>query len=182
MGMPASKSGDEMSTHPQQKHPEPPLPEQQQDMPGYTEQMNPRPDHGEQSYVGSGKLKDGVALITGADSWIGRAVAIAYAREGADIIVSYLEEDEDAQATAIASGWAARQKMLHEGRRQIITIMLPGELTEKGPEMPFGSPDAVVALPNVVAHPINRSALLDLTSRLPHFFTRSATKSSPAIP
>jgi CRP-like cAMP-binding protein len=57
--------------------------------------------------------------------------------------------------------------MLHDGRRQIITIMLPGELTEKGPEMPFGSPDAVVALSSVVAHPIHRSALLDLTQQAP---------------
>lgn len=89
-----------MPTHPQQKHPQPPLPEQQQAMPGYTGQMDPRPDHGEESYVGSGKLKGRVALITGADSGIGRAVAIAYAREGADIVLSYLEEDEDARETA----------------------------------------------------------------------------------
>jgi NAD(P)-dependent dehydrogenase (short-subunit alcohol dehydrogenase family) len=89
-----------MPTHPQQKHPQPPLPDQQQAMPGYTGQMDPRPDHGEESYVGSGKLKGRVALITGADSGIGRAVAIAYAREGADIVLSYLEEDEDARETA----------------------------------------------------------------------------------
>lgn len=89
-----------MPTHPQQKHPQPPLPDQQQAMPGYTGQMDPRPDHGEESYVGSGKLKGRVALITGADSGIGRAVAIAYAREGADIVLSFLEEDEDARETA----------------------------------------------------------------------------------
>lgn len=89
-----------MQYHPQQKHPQPPLPEQQQDMPGYTGEMNPRPDHGEETYRGSGKLAGRVALITGADSGIGRAVAIAYAREGADVVISYLEEDEDAQETA----------------------------------------------------------------------------------
>lgn len=89
-----------MQYHPQQKHPQPPLPEQQQEMPGYTGEMNPRPDHGEETYRGSGKLAGRVALITGADSGIGRAVAIAYAREGADVVISYLEEDEDAQETA----------------------------------------------------------------------------------
>ncbi len=61
-----------MQDHPQQKHPQPPLPEQQQEMPGFTEAMDPRPDHGEESYRGSGKLTDRVALITGADSGIGR--------------------------------------------------------------------------------------------------------------
>ncbi|OCJ47298.1 NAD(P)-dependent oxidoreductase [Agrobacterium rubi] len=62
--------------------------------------MEPRPDHGEESYQGSGKLKGKVALITGADSGIGKAVAIAFAREGADVVISYLNEDEDAQDTA----------------------------------------------------------------------------------
>ena len=59
--------------------------------------MRPLPDHGEESYIGSGKLVDKVALITGADSGIGRAVAIAFAREGADIVLSYLNEHEDAR-------------------------------------------------------------------------------------
>jgi NAD(P)-dependent dehydrogenase (short-subunit alcohol dehydrogenase family) len=62
--------------------------------------MNPRPDHGEESYKGSGKLAGKAALITGADSGIGRAVAIAFAREGADILISYLEEHHDARETA----------------------------------------------------------------------------------
>jgi NAD(P)-dependent dehydrogenase (short-subunit alcohol dehydrogenase family) len=71
-------------------------PAQQQDPPGLTGKMTPRPDHGEDSYVGSGKLRGKVAVITGADSGIGRAVAIAYAREGADVLISYLSEDADA--------------------------------------------------------------------------------------
>jgi NAD(P)-dependent dehydrogenase (short-subunit alcohol dehydrogenase family) len=104
-----------MPEHPQQKHPQPPLPEQQQDMPGYTDEMDPRPDHGEESYRGSGKLTDRVALITGADSGIGRAVAIAFAREGADVIISYLEEDEDARETARWVEKAGRKAVLAKG-------------------------------------------------------------------
>jgi NAD(P)-dependent dehydrogenase (short-subunit alcohol dehydrogenase family) len=90
----------EETTVPDNKRPMPPQPEQQQLPPGETKLMQPVPDHGENSYKGSGKLKGKVALITGADSGIGRAVAIAYAREGADILISYLSEDEDARETA----------------------------------------------------------------------------------
>lgn len=101
-----------MQDHPQDKHARPPMPEQQQEMPGYTAEMRPRPDHGEESYRGSGKLTDRVALITGADSGIGKAVAIAFAREGADVVISYLEEDEDARDTA---HWVEKA-----GRRAIV--------------------------------------------------------------
>jgi NAD(P)-dependent dehydrogenase (short-subunit alcohol dehydrogenase family) len=83
-----------------ENRPMPPQPKQQQSPPGVTRLMKPIPDHGEKSYKGSGKLNGKVALITGADSGIGRAVAIAYAREGADIVISYLNEDEDAAETA----------------------------------------------------------------------------------
>jgi NAD(P)-dependent dehydrogenase (short-subunit alcohol dehydrogenase family) len=81
------------------EHAKPPLPRQQQPMPGRTEAMRPRPDHGERSYRGSGKLKGKKAVITGGDSGIGRAVAIAFAREGADVLIAYLSEDDDAQET-----------------------------------------------------------------------------------
>ena len=74
-------------------------PAQQQDLPGRTGEMKPRPDHGEETCRGSGRLAGKAAVITGADSGIGRAVAIAYAREGADVLISYLDEDDDAQET-----------------------------------------------------------------------------------
>src|SRR4051812_13127404 len=77
-------------------YPKPPYPSQKQPMPGSTAKMDPRPDHGENSYKGSGKLKDLKAVITGGDSGIGRAVAIAYAREGADVLIAYLNEHDDA--------------------------------------------------------------------------------------
>jgi NAD(P)-dependent dehydrogenase (short-subunit alcohol dehydrogenase family) len=85
--------------NPTEAEPTPPFPKQEQEPPGYEGEMQPLADHGEESYVGHGRLKDKVALITGADSGIGRAVAIAFAREGADILCSYLEEDEDAAET-----------------------------------------------------------------------------------
>src|SRR4051812_16045106 len=76
-------------------------PTQQQDPPGLTEPMRPEPDHGEESYVGGGRLEGRRALITGGDSGIGRAVAIAFAREGADVAIVYLpDEREDAETTA----------------------------------------------------------------------------------
>ncbi|WFU75018.1 SDR family oxidoreductase [Bradyrhizobium sp. CB2312] len=78
------------------EYPKPPFPAQQQPMPGSTRAMRPRPDHGEESYRGAGRLAGKKAIITGGDSGIGRAVAIAYAREGADIVIAYLNEDADA--------------------------------------------------------------------------------------
>ncbi|MBR1190101.1 SDR family oxidoreductase [Bradyrhizobium sp. AUGA SZCCT0160] len=78
-------------------YPKPPYPKQKQPMPGSTAKMDPRPDHGEKSYRGSDKLKGRKAVITGGDSGIGRAVAIAFAREGADVLISYLSEEDDAQ-------------------------------------------------------------------------------------
>ena len=74
--------------------PQPPFIAQPQPQPGMTELMEPRPDHGEQDYVGRGRLQDKKAIITGGDSGIGRAVAIAFAREGADVVISYLPEEE----------------------------------------------------------------------------------------
>ena len=79
------------------QQPKPPFPRQHQPMPGRTDKMQPKPDHGEESYHGSGKLAGKKAVITGGDSGIGRAVAIAFAREGADVLIAYLNENDDAQ-------------------------------------------------------------------------------------
>jgi NAD(P)-dependent dehydrogenase (short-subunit alcohol dehydrogenase family) len=92
---------------------------QQQEAPGRVGAMQPTPDHGEESYVGQGRLAGKATLITGADSGIGRAVAIAFAREGADVAFSYLEEDEDAKAT---------QHWIEEAGRRSLTMR--GDLAE----------------------------------------------------
>ncbi|WP_031555347.1 SDR family oxidoreductase [Parvularcula oceani] len=106
---------------PRTAYPQPPFPKQPQDAPGTIAKMDPAPDHGEDSYVGSGRLKGRKALITGGDSGIGRAVAIAYAREGARVCVNYLEaEEEDAQSL----------KSLIEGEGGEITLM-PGDLMDQ---------------------------------------------------
>jgi NAD(P)-dependent dehydrogenase (short-subunit alcohol dehydrogenase family) len=95
-------------------------PEQQQDVPGVLGKMDPKPDHGEESYRGSGKLTGKAAVITGGDSGIGRAVAIAFAREGADVLISYLDEHDDAKDTA---------KYVEEAGRRC--VLVPGDLADR---------------------------------------------------
>jgi NAD(P)-dependent dehydrogenase (short-subunit alcohol dehydrogenase family) len=96
-----------------------PQPEQQQRPPGHTAAMDPKPDHGEDSYRGHDRLTGKATVITGADSGIGRAVAIAFAREGADVLVSYLDEDDDARETA---------KWIEQAGRR--AVLVPGDLTD----------------------------------------------------
>ncbi|MEH3117683.1 MAG: SDR family oxidoreductase [Methylorubrum populi] len=97
--------------------PKPPFPDQPQPMPGSTRAMDPKPDHGETSYKGSGRLEGKKAIITGADSGIGRAVALAFAREGADVLVSYLDEEEDAAET---------RRLIEEAGRK--AVLVPGNI------------------------------------------------------
>ncbi|GHA90481.1 MULTISPECIES: SDR family oxidoreductase [Streptomyces] len=93
-------NGEQAPHDPVTKHPRPEFPQQEQAVPGWTGAMDPPPDHGEESYRGHGLLTDRKALVTGGDSGIGRAVALAYAREGADVLFSHLEsEEEDARET-----------------------------------------------------------------------------------
>lgn len=100
---------------PREKGPKPPFDAQPQDAPGSETQMRPKPDHGEESYKGHNKLEGHVALITGGDSGIGKAVAIAYAREGADVLISYLNEEEDARDTERYIKEAGRRAVLSPG-------------------------------------------------------------------
>ena len=94
-------------------------PKQQQTPPGTETEMQPKPDHGEESYKGCDKLVGKAAVITGGDSGIGRAVAIAYAREGADVLISYLDEEEDAQET---KRWVEQA-----GRK---CVLVPGDIAD----------------------------------------------------
>jgi NAD(P)-dependent dehydrogenase (short-subunit alcohol dehydrogenase family) len=90
-------------------------PQKQEEQPGREREMQPRPQVEKKSHVGSGKLKDKVALITGGDSGIGRAVAIAFAKEGADCLISYLDEHDDARETARLVEEKGRRCLLHAG-------------------------------------------------------------------
>lgn len=104
---------------PRTQGPKPPFPPQEQDHPGKQNEMSPPPDCGETSYRGLGRLTGRKALVTGGDSGIGRAVAIAYAREGADVAISYLDEHEDARQT---------QQIVEREQRKC--VLLPGDLAQ----------------------------------------------------
>jgi hypothetical protein len=106
--------------NPKDLYPRPPYSDDAQSPPGKTGLMWPRPDHGEKTYKGNGLLQGKRALITGADSGIGRAVAIAFAREGADVGISFLSEADDAKETG---------RLVEESGRT--AVLLPGDLAEK---------------------------------------------------
>ncbi|MBW6421468.1 glucose 1-dehydrogenase [Rhizobium sp. XQZ8] len=139
------------------QYPAPPFPEQQQPMPGFTGLMDPVPDHGEQSYRGSGRLAGKHAVITGGDSGIGRAVAIAYAREGADVLISYLDEDEDAEDTKRLVEEAGRKAVLVPG--DIKTPAHCRAIIERAVKE-FGGIDILV---NNAAHQATFSSIEDIT-------------------
>jgi NAD(P)-dependent dehydrogenase (short-subunit alcohol dehydrogenase family) len=90
---------DQVPSDPREAGPRPPFPEQEQEPVGLESEMDPKPDYGYDTYTGHGRLEGRAALVTGGDSGIGRAVALAYAREGADVLVSYLDEHSDAEET-----------------------------------------------------------------------------------
>jgi hypothetical protein len=119
--MPNSTVQDPQPKNPKEQGPKPGYEQSKIPHPGLTEDMNEKPDHGEQSYKGFNRLQDRVALITGADSGIGKAVAIAFAREGADVLLSYLPEEE--QDGADTAQWVEKA-----GRK---VAKLPGDLREE---------------------------------------------------
>src|SRR3984893_7649554 len=106
---------------PRKLYPQPPYSGKGQTPPGNEEEMSPKADHGESSYKGTGRLEGRHALITGADSGIGRAVALAFAREGADVAISYLSEEKDAMET---------ERLVTEAGRK--AVLLPGDIGEHG--------------------------------------------------
>ena len=138
-------------------YPKPPLPKQHLRKPGLESELEPRPDYMAPAYRGAGKLAGRVALITGADSGIGRAVAVLFAREGADVAIAYLSEDSDAEETLRA--------VEAEGQRG---ILLPGDVSD-----PAYAEDAVAAtveqlggldiLVNNAAYQEHQKSLLDIT-------------------
>jgi NAD(P)-dependent dehydrogenase (short-subunit alcohol dehydrogenase family) len=110
-----------MEQNPKERGAKPPFPEQPQDPPGLESEMEPKPDFGEESYVGHGRLAGKVALITGGDSGIGRAVAVAFAREGADVLIAYLpQEESDARETV---------RVVEAAGRRAITV--PGDIGDE---------------------------------------------------
>lgn len=109
-----------MSENPREQQPKPPFPDQPQQPPGSEAEMTPAPDYGDASYRGTGKLTGKTAVITGGDSGIGRAVALAFAREGADVVISYLNEEEDARETMRIVGAAGRR-----------AVLIPGDISEE---------------------------------------------------
>ncbi len=116
-----SPSQEAVLQDPTLKYPRPPYPVQSQPWPGLVSKMNPRPDHGETSYKGSGRLAGRKALITGGDSGMGRAAAIAYAREGADVAINYFPTEETDAQEVIA--------MIREGGR--VGLPIPGDLRDE---------------------------------------------------
>lgn len=148
------------------REPVPPFPPQHQPRPGLESRMTPRPHYAAQGYTGSGKLKDRVALITGGDSGIGRAVAVLFAREGADVAITYLPTElSDAEETRGAV----------EGEGQVCRLF-PGDLTDAAfcqevVERTVGELGALDILVNNAAYQQHQTSLLELTdTQLDHTF------------
>ena len=140
-------------------YPKPPFPKQQQPWPGLSSKMDPRPDHGETSYKGSGRLLGRKALLTGGDSGIGRAAAIAYAREGADVAINYLPAEEpDAQEVAQLIRDAGRKAVLIAGdiKDEAFCTRLVADAARE-----LGGLDILV---NNAARQVSRDSILDIST------------------
>src|SRR3954453_6622177 len=159
----AQESHEPMTTQkledPRNKYPKPPFKEQSQPWPGLASKMDPRPDHGEKSYKGSGRLAGRKALITGGDSGIGRAAAIAFAREGADVAIGYLPvEEPDAKEVV---------ELIHAEGRKAVT--LPGDIRDESfcqklvadAVSGLGGPDTLV---NNAAKQVYQESLSDVST------------------
>jgi NAD(P)-dependent dehydrogenase (short-subunit alcohol dehydrogenase family) len=144
--------------NPLEQYPKPPNPGQAQEVPGREGDMQLKPDHGETSYKGSGKMTGRKAIITGGDSGIGRAVAIAFAREGADVLISYLNEDDDAKETAKFVEEAGRKAVLMSG--DISNEEHCKEIINRAVEE-FGQIDVLV---NNAAFQMSRDSLQEVSS------------------
>jgi NAD(P)-dependent dehydrogenase (short-subunit alcohol dehydrogenase family) len=141
---------------PRTQGPAPPFPEQTQQPPGRESEMRPRPDFGEESYVGRDRLRDRVTIVTGGDSGIGRAVSLAFAREGADVLVSYLDEEEDAEETVRAVEESGRRAIAVPGDIQSVDhcrLIVERALNE------LGRLDVLV---NNAAFQMERGSILDI--------------------
>ena len=143
---------------PKQKHPQPPYSKEKQQVPGKEKKMDPKVDHGEESYMGSGKLEGKNAIITGGDSGIGRAVAIAFAREGANVLISYLKEHEDAEETAKWIEKAGKKAVLLAG--DVSEEQQCRKIVERAVEE-FGQIDILV---NNAAFQMARDSVQDISS------------------
>lgn len=147
---------------PREQYPQPEYPEQDQrdQHPGRESEMQPKPDYGYETYRGSGKLSGKAAVITGGDSGIGRAVALAFAREGADVLISYLDEEEDADETV---------RVVEEAGRRAVKV--PGDIVEESQCQKivdtaveeFGKIDVLV---NNAAHQRTVSGIEDISTEL----------------
>src|SRR5215216_8105356 len=147
--------------NPVNRYPHPELPEQALEWPGLESEMDPRPDYGEETYQGSGRLTGKAAIITGGDSGIGRAVALAFAREGADVLISYLEAEEpDAEETA---------RVVEESGKRCVRVA--GDISEEAQcnrvieraVAEFGRVDVLV---NNAAHQRTVSGVVDVSTEL----------------
>jgi NAD(P)-dependent dehydrogenase (short-subunit alcohol dehydrogenase family) len=144
---------------PVNQYPQPQFPEQQLEWPGLESQMDPRPDYGEETYRGSGRLEGKTAIITGGDSGIGRAVALAFAREGADVLISYLEaEESDAQETVRAVEESGKKAVPVAG--DIRDEAHCQKIVEQAVEE-FGKIDILV---NNAAYQMSRGSIHDISS------------------